>query len=54
VVHNEIIYYTSIPINLENDAYEQIKSALAEINQILVLTNGDKRLYFRHKFICGK
>lgn len=42
VIHNGVIYYTSVPANLVDDAYEQTKSALAEIDKILVRANSDK------------
>jgi len=41
-IHNGIIYYTSVPINLVNDAYEQTLSALSEIDKILTRVNSDK------------
>jgi enamine deaminase RidA (YjgF/YER057c/UK114 family) len=42
VIHNNLIYYTSVPTDLSNDAYVQTKSALAEIDQILARANSDK------------
>nr|WP_167349155.1 RidA family protein [Gilliamella intestini] len=42
VIYNNVIYYTSVPTNLENDAYIQTKSALAEIDKILARANSDK------------
>lgn len=42
VIHNNVVYYTSVPSNLVADAYEQTKSALAEIDAILVRANSDK------------
>lgn len=42
VIHNNVIYYTSVPTNLENDAYQQTQSALAEIDKILARANSDK------------
>ena len=42
VIHNNVIYYTSVPSDLINDAYAQTKSALAEIDQILARANSDK------------
>lgn len=41
-IYNGIIYYTSVPANLIDDAYEQTKSALNEIDKILVRANSDK------------
>lgn len=42
VIHNNVIYYTSVPNNLINDAYHQTKSALEEIDKILASINSDK------------
>ncbi|XKM14101.1 RidA family protein [Orbaceae bacterium ac157xtp] len=42
VIHNDVIYYTSVPTNLCDDAYLQTKSALAEIDSILARANSDK------------
>lgn len=42
VIHNDVIYYTSVPTNLINDAYAQTKSALAEIDNMLARANSDK------------
>jgi len=41
-IYNDIIYYTSVPVNLVDDAYEQTKSTLREIDKILVRANSDK------------
>ena len=42
VIYNNVIYYTSVPTDLSDDAYLQTKSALAEIDQILARANSDK------------
>ncbi|OCG03200.1 RidA family protein [Gilliamella sp. wkB112] len=42
VIHNNVIYYTSVPTNLVDDAYQQTQSALAEIDKILARANSDK------------
>nr|WP_237410317.1 RidA family protein [Gilliamella sp. Pas-s95] len=42
VIHNNVIYYTSVPTELENDAYIQTQSALAEIDKLLARANSDK------------
>ncbi|MCX8583389.1 MULTISPECIES: RidA family protein [unclassified Gilliamella] len=42
VIHNNVIYYTSVPTDLSDDAYIQTKSALAEIDHILARANSDK------------
>ncbi|RKS86962.1 enamine deaminase RidA (YjgF/YER057c/UK114 family) [Orbus hercynius] len=41
-IHNDVIYYTSVPANLVADVYEQTKSALSEIDAILARANSDK------------
>jgi len=41
-ISNGVIYYTSVPANLVNDAYEQTKSTLSEIDKILARVNSDK------------
>ena len=33
VIHNNVIYYTSVPTDLRDDAYTQTQSALAEIDK---------------------
>ena len=35
VIHNQTIYYTATPKNLENDTYIQTLSTLESINKIL-------------------
>lgn len=42
VIHNDVVYYTSVPANLVANAYEQTKSALSEIDNILARVNSDK------------
>lgn len=42
VIHNNMIYYTSVPTDLVADAYVQTKSALMEIDAILARVNSDK------------
>lgn len=42
VIHNNVVYYTSVPANLVADAYEQTKSALTEIDTLLARVNSDK------------
>lgn len=41
-IYNGVIYYTSVPANLVDDAYEQTKSALNEIDKILARANSHK------------
>lgn len=42
VIHNGIIYYTSVPSELDGDAYEQTRSALIEIDTMLSRAHSDK------------
>jgi len=42
VIHNNVIYYTSVPTDLRDDAYTQTQSALAQIDKILARANSDK------------
>ncbi|MBX4133287.1 RidA family protein [Frischella sp. Ac48] len=44
VIYNGIVYYTSVPINLVDDAYIQTQSALTEIDKMLVRVGSDKNL----------
>lgn len=42
VVHNETIYYTSVPENLDEDATAQTANALAAIDVLLARVGSDK------------
>lgn len=42
VVHNDTIYYTSVPENLDDDATAQTANALAAIDMILTRVGSDK------------
>lgn len=42
VVHNETIYYTSVPENLDDDATAQTANALAAIDVLLARVGSDK------------
>lgn len=42
VIHNQTLYYTGVPENLEADAFEQTANALAQIDAILVKQGSDK------------
>ncbi|WON78383.1 RidA family protein [Serratia sp. UGAL515B_01] len=42
VIHNEIIYYTSVPENLDDDATAQTANALAAIDVLLARVGSDK------------
>lgn len=42
VVHNDTVYYTSVPENLDDDATAQTANALAAIDVILARVGSDK------------
>ncbi|KQN53110.1 MULTISPECIES: RidA family protein [unclassified Erwinia] len=42
VIHNDTIYYTSVPENLDADAEAQTANALAVIDRILARAGSDK------------
>lgn len=42
VVHNETVYYTSVPENLDDDATSQTANALAAIDVLLARVGSDK------------
>lgn len=42
VIHNDTIYYTSVPENLDADAEAQTANALAVIDAILTRLGSDK------------
>lgn len=42
VVHNDTIYYTSVPENLDEDAEAQTANALAVIDRVLTRLGSDK------------
>ncbi|KGD73174.1 endoribonuclease L-PSP [Tatumella morbirosei] len=42
VIHNETIYYTSVPEDLEGDAFAQTADALAVIDRLLARVGSDK------------
>ena len=44
VVHNETVYYTSVPENLDDDATAQTANALAAIDVLLARGGSDKSL----------
>lgn len=44
IIHNGLVYYTSVPTNLSNDAYIQTQSALAAIEQMLVRVKSSKNM----------
>lgn len=42
VIHNDTIYYTSVPENLDEDAEAQTANALAVIDRLLTSVGSDK------------
>ncbi|PIJ44637.1 RidA family protein [Tatumella sp. OPLPL6] len=42
VIYNQTVYYTSVPENLEADAFAQTENALAVIDRILARVGSDK------------
>ncbi len=38
VIHNQTLYYTGVPENLDADAFEQTANTLAQIDAILTKT----------------
>lgn len=43
VIHNDTLYYTSVPENLDQDAEAQTKNALETIDKLLARVGSDKR-----------
>ncbi|OAT18790.1 putative translation initiation inhibitor [Buttiauxella noackiae ATCC 51607] len=42
VIHNNTLYYTGVPGNLDADAYEQTANTLAQIDAVLLEQGSDK------------
>lgn len=42
VIHNQTVYYTGVPENLDADAYQQTANTLAQIDTLLTSLNSDK------------
>lgn len=42
VIHNQTLYYTSVPENLDADAFEQTANTLAQIDAVLARQGSDK------------
>lgn len=42
VIHNQTLYYTGVPENLDADAFEQTVSTLTQIDAILAKQGSDK------------
>ncbi|MDX6019863.1 RidA family protein [Enterobacter asburiae] len=42
VIHNQTLYYTGVPENLDADAFEQTANTLAQIDAILEKQGSDK------------
>ncbi len=43
VIHNQTLYYTGVPENLDADAFEQTVNTLAQIDAVLEKQGSDKR-----------
>lgn len=42
VIHNHTLYYTGVPENLDEDAFEQTANTLAQIDAVLAKQGSDK------------
>lgn len=42
VIHNQTLYYTGVPANLDADAFAQTANTLAQIDDVLVKQGSDK------------
>lgn len=42
IIYNGLIFYTSVPINLDGNTYEQTGSALSAIDQLLARVQSNK------------
>lgn len=42
IIHNQTLYYTGVPENLDADAYEQTANTLAQIDALLEGLDSDK------------
>lgn len=42
VIHNQSLYYTGVPANLDADAFEQTANTLAQIDAVLEKQGSDK------------
>ncbi|AKL12593.1 TPA: RidA family protein [Kluyvera intermedia] len=42
VIHNQTLYYTGVPENLDADAFEQTANTLAQIDAVLAKQGSDK------------
>ncbi len=42
VIHNQTLYYTGVPENLDADAFEQTTNTLAQIDAVLAKQGSDK------------
>lgn len=42
VIHNQTVYYTGVPENLDADAYQQTANTLAQIDTLLAELGSDK------------
>ena len=42
IIHNQTLYYTGVPENLDADAFEQTANTLAQIDAVLAKQGSDK------------
>lgn len=42
VIHNQTLYYTGVPENLDADAFEQTANTMAQIDAVLLKQGSDK------------
>lgn len=42
IVYNGLIFYTSVPVNLGGNVFEQTRSALSEIDRLLTRVQSEK------------
>ncbi len=54
VVHDQTVYYTSVPENLDDDAEAQTANALAVIDRILTRVGSDKSKNSRRHHFPGR
>ena len=55
VIHNQTLYYTGVPSNLDADAFEQTADTLAQIDAVLEKQGSDKsRILYATIFLANK
>ena len=50
VIHNQTLYYTGVPANLDADAFEQTANTLAQIDAVLEKQGSDKSRFWMRPF----